>query len=322
MLIALKALLVSSLAFSASNDFMGDLMAPPGLTPGARARYEYRHYGNAGANGEDFGLKQSKFDLSAPLYVEDGYQWRAQASADYDDINTKARFSNGRGLPNRLWDVGAGISHSRTVQGDRTLGGNFSVSSPSDRPFGAGRDLGFSLNLTYKVPEENDAAWIFFLSMSNTRGFLNYIPLPGIAYTFKAGERTRLVLGIPFVMAFWRPVDPWIVTFLYFPVRTAELRIAYGSPRGLQPYALVSFRSRNFRIYDRTDKDERLFNDEGLLQAGLNLPVSRSLAFDLGGGVAFARRFFYAKKLTEQSSSPTIRVGNAAFGHLKATATF
>lgn len=322
MLLALKTFLFCSMAISASNDFMGDLMSPPGLTPGARARYEYRHYGIAGANGENFRLKQSKADFSAPLYVEDGYQWRAHASADYDDVQTKARFANGRILPNRLWDVGAGISHSRTVQGDRTVGGNFSVSSPSDRPFSAGRDLGFSMNLTYKVPAENEAAWIFFISMSNTRGFLNYVPLPGVAYSFRAGEKTRLVLGIPFLMLFWRPLDPWIVTFLYFPIRTAELRIAYGSPRGLQPYALASFRSRNFRIYGRSDKDERLFNDEGLLQAGLNLPVSRSLAFDLGGGNSFARRYFLAKKLTEQSSSPTIRVENAAFVHLKATATF
>ena len=322
MLLALKALFLSCLAFSASNDFMGDLMSPPGLTPGARARYEYRHYGNAGANGENFSLKQSKLDLSAPVISEENNHWRAHASADYDDIRTKAVFPSGRVMPSHLWDIGAGVSHARTVQGDRTLGGNFSLSSASDRPFGAARDMGFSLNVTYKIPEVNEAAWIFFLSMSNTRGFLNYVPLPGAAYAFKAGERTRLVLGIPFLMAIWKPTDLWTVTFLYFPIRTTELRVSYGSLRGLQPYALASFRSRNFRLKDRTDKDERLFNDEGLLQAGLNVPLSRSFAVDLGGGLAFARRYFLASKLTEQPSSPAIRVENAAFGHLKATATF
>jgi hypothetical protein len=322
MFLVLKALLFCALAFAAGNDFMGDLMSPPGMSRGPRARYEYRHYGNAGMNHESFELRQSKFDVSTPLVTEENSQWRAHASADYDSINTKALFPNGRQLPNRLWDIGAGLTHSRTVQGDRTLGGNFTVGSASDRPFGAGRDLGFSLNLTYKVPQENEAAWIFFVSMSNTRGFLNYLPLPGVAYAFKAGERTRLVLGIPFLMIFWRPLDPWIVTFMYFPIRTVELRVAYGSPRGLQPYALASFRSRNFRIYDRAEKEERLFNDEGLLQAGLNLPVQRWLAFDLGGGLSFERKYFLAKKLTHRGSSPLITAENAVFGHFKATASF
>lgn len=320
-LLALSAFVFCSLPAFA-NDFMGELMAPPGASQGVRVRNEFRQYGSAGANQESFELRQNRFDLSAPLAKTENGSWRARAFAEYDELKTRARFSDGRALPNQLWDAGAGFSHSRVVQGDRTAGGNFTVSSASDRPFGAGRDFGFSLNLTYKIPAENEAAWILFLSLSNTRGFLNYVPLPGAAYSFKAHERVRMVLGIPFALIFWRPTDLWTVTFSYFPIRTGELRLSYGSPRGPHPYVLASFKSRTFRLYERADKEERLFVDEGLFQAGFNLPVAGKVYAELGGGLAFARRFFLARKVTEHTNAPKIRAENAPFGHLKLMANF
>ncbi len=319
---ALLLFAVVSIPAFAANDFMGDLMSPPGLTPGVKTRYEYRHYGNAGANSENFQLGQSKFDISGPLANNGKSSWRAHAAADYDDVKTKARFHDGRQLPNRLWDVGGGFSLTRRLEGDRVTGGNFTLSSSGDQPFSAGRDFGFSLNFTYKVPAENEASWIYFLSMSNTRGFLNYIPLPGFAYSFKAGERTRMVLGIPFAMIFWRPGGAFSVSFFYLPIRTAELRIGWGNPRGFQLYSLASFRTRNFRLHNRTDKEERLFNDEGLFQAGVNLPVSRAVILDIGGGLSCARRYFLAKKATEHNTAPLLKVENAPFAHIKATAAF
>lgn len=320
MLFALSFLLSTLPAMA--NDFMGELMAPPGMRLGSRIQNEFRQYGNSGANRENFKLQQNKFEVSTPISQSETGNWRAKASADYDSIETNATFPNGRKMPNRLWDVGGGFSHNRPVQGDRTLGGNFSVGSASDRPFGAGRDLGFSLNLTYKVPAENEAAWIFFVSFSNTRGFLNYLPLPGFAYSFKANSQVRMVIGVPFALVFWRPTDLWMVSFMYFPIRTAELRLSYGSPRGPQPYVLASFKTRNFRLYDRADKEERLFVDEGLFQTGFNLPVVKGVVAELGGGLSFARRYFLATKVTDHAKAPLVKVENAPFGHIKLMAFF
>lgn len=320
MLLALSALFIALPAFA--NDFMGELMAPPGMKIGNTAKAELRHYGAAEANHESFRVQQSRLEISSPFAGEEGRGWRAKAFAEYDDIRTRAAFPNGRPVPNRLWDTGIGLSHHRALNADRLAGGNLTVSSASDRPFGAGRDLGFSLNLSYKVPAENEAAWLFFLSMSNTRGFLNYVPLPGFAYSFRAHARVRMVVGIPFALVFWRPADAWTVSFMYFPVRTAELRLSYGSPRGPQPFALASFKTRNFRLYGRSDKEERLFVDEGLFQAGISSPLSRNLAVELSGGLAFARRYFLAKKVTEHASSPLVKAENAPFGQLQLRAFF
>jgi hypothetical protein len=320
--VLLSYFLVPVFALAASNDFMADMLAPPGLRPNVKAKYEYRHYDDAGSNHQAFSLRQSKAEISVPIASDPNGNWRAQAGADYDELKTRASFPNNRSMPSRLWDLGAGISHSRSLQNGRGLGGNFSVSSPSDRPFSAGRDLAFSLNAMYRIPGENEAAWILFLSFANNRGFLNYVPLPGAAYSFKAGERTRLVLGVPFVMLFWRPVDPLAVSFFYLPIRTAEIRVTYGPPMGWQPYALASFRTRNFYLHGRADKEEQLFSEEGLFQGGLNVPVAKGWSLDLGGGLAFGRLYFLASKATDRDSAPRLRAENAPFAHLKASASF
>lgn len=303
-------------ALASSGEMFAEIFAPPGATQRTRARYEYRHYGE-----ESLTLRQSKGELSVPVSKGDGRSWRASASADYDDIATKERFPNGRQMPNRLWDVGAGVSHQRILEDGKAAGGTFTLNSPSDRPFGRGRDLGFNLNLNYKIPEENESAWILFVSLSNTRGFLNYIPMLGAAYAFKASEKLRMVVGLPFVIAFWMPSEVVTVAATYFPVRNAELRVGIGPRRGLSGYILTNFRSRSFRLSDRTDSDERLHNEEGLAQAGLNIPLlGPALTLETGGGWSFARRYYLASGFGGRKDAPRIMPGSVGFGFAKLVA--
>lgn len=302
---------------AAGGEMFAEIFAPPGLAQRTRVRAEYRHYGD-----ESVELRQVKTEASMPVVKTESGGWRAHAQADYDALSSTERFPNGRLLPNRLWDLGGGVSHSRALEEGRTVGGGLTVSSPSDRPFGRGRDYGFNLNLTYKVPAENESAWIFFLSASNTRGFLNYVPLPGAAYAFKAGDRLRLVLGIPFVLAFWMPSEVLTVTFTYFPLRNVELRLGVGARRGLSGYVLGNFRARNFRLHDRPNSDERLFTEEGLAQAGLNVPLlGPAVTLEAGGGYAFARRYFLAESMGDRKDAPSIRPGNTPFGFAKLNLT-
>ncbi len=283
-----------------------------------RVRYEYRHYG-----GEAIKLRQSKGGASIPVAKDENSSWKASAQADYDAIETTERFPNGRQMPNRLWDLGAGISYNRALEEGRALGVGFDVNSPSDRPFGNGRDVGFNLNATYKIPAEGENLWILFLSASTTRGFLNYVPLPGAAYVYKASDSLRLVIGLPFAFLLWTPAETLTVTFSYFPLRNAELRLGMGPRRGLNGYVMANFRARNFRLHGRTDKDERLFNEEGLAQAGVNIPLlGPAVMLEAGGGHAFARSYFLAQKANERGSAPAIKPGNASFGFAKLNLTF
>ncbi|MGZ3661177.1 MAG: hypothetical protein ACXVCK_13835 [Bdellovibrionota bacterium] len=321
-LLLFLGLTASSAAWAAGGDvdFFASLFAPSSAGP--RARLEERMYAKEYAADSPFGLAQTRFDASVPVWQSASDHWRASTFADYDAIESAAVFPNGRRMPNRLWDLGASVSDVRNLEDGRTAGGSIAVSSPADRPFAAGRDFGVNLNLNYKIPQPDGNAWILFLNVSNTRGFLNYVPLPGAAYFFQSGKKLRGLLGVPFAMLFWTPSESWTVTTFFFPLRTGELRVAYGSPRGPQPYALVSYRSRNYRLFDRTDPNERIYFDEGLAQAGVTVPFLKGLILDAGAGISFARRYYLATKPTGRGSAPGIAADNAPFANLKVSSFF
>ena len=319
--LACAAFLFSPSAFAAANDFYADLFVP-GMNMGTRAKLEQRNYGREFAAGRIFGLKQTRFDASIPVVKGEESSWRTTLFADYDAIESGASFSNGRVMPNQLWEPGAGISHTRNLPEGRSAGGSFSVSSPSDRPFSRARDYGFNLNLTYRLPQADGNAWILFLGVSNTRGFLPYVPMPGAAYFFKAGPKVRGLVGVPFGMIFWTPADLWTVTAFYFPIRVAELRVAYGSPRGIQPFAFVAYRGRNYRLFDRSNDKERLFMEEGVAQSGVSLPLYQGVLLELSGGWSFGRKYFLAEKITDRSGAPSIAPDNALFGSAKLSSFF
>lgn len=319
--LSLLILFSGSLASAASGEMFAELFAPPGAAQRGRAALEFRQYGES-----EVKLNQTKFDASLPLARNESGSWRTHAQVDYDAIETSGdstRFSNGRLMPNRLWDIGAGFSHARNLEDGKVAGGSLTIHSPSDRPFGRARDYGFNLNLSLKLPQENESAWILFLSASNTRGFLNYFPLPGAAYAFKANDRLRLVLGLPFVLALWTPADAVTVLFSYFPLRNAEARIGLGKRRGLSGYLLARFRTRNFRLHDRPSSEERLFQEDGLAQAGIQFPLlGPALSLETGAAYAFERRYYLAEKQTQRSSAPTLKPAPVAIGFAKLNAIF
>ncbi len=316
-ILSLLVFLCAAEAQAAANDFYADLFAP-GFKLGTRGRGEFRQYQRQGGTE----LRQTRFDLSVPLAQTELSTWRAQAHGDYDALDTNSVFPNLRRLPRGLWDAGVGISNTRELGEGRVLGGNVRVGSASDRPFRYGRDYGYAVDFTYKLPRANEAAWIFFLGWSNTRNFLNKIPLPGVAYFFKARENLRMVVGVPFLLAYWMPADAWTVSAFVLPIRTGEIKVAYGNPRGFQPYLLTKYGTQNFRLTERTNADEKLFFEEGVAQTGVNLPVYIRTFVDLYGGYSFERRYFLAEKATERNDAPRIRPENALFAGARLSASF
>lgn len=314
-------LLVAGSAHAAGGEFLGDLFTA-GLSPGPRARIEQRLYEKKQAAGRSFGLAQTRFDGSVPLNRDLGALWKASVFADYDSVESGAVFSSGRKMPTQLWDLGAGLSRSKKLDDGRTLSGSLAVSSPSDKPFSAGRDLGFNLNLSYQLPQSDGNMWILFLTVSNTRGFLSYVPLPGAAYYFKASAQLRGLVGVPFAMLFWTPSEKWNVTLFVLPLRTGELRVTYGIRGSIQPYALTSFRTRNYRLADRTVDKEKIFYEEGIAQVGVNIPFARGYGVDIGGGQSFARRYYLAERSFDRSSAPRINPDNALYAQVKVGSAF
>jgi hypothetical protein len=308
-------------AHAASSDFIGEFLNPGGRGE-TRMKAEERVYQSQYAAGSTYGLAQTRVEASAPLGGTPESSWRANAFAGYDAITSNAAFPNGRVMPNRLWDPGIGVSNARQLSNGNSVGASLAVNSPAVRPFYALRDTGFTLNAHYRLAQESGNAWIFFLNESNNRGFLNYVPIPGVAYYFHKGTELLGIVGLPFAMISWVPSEIFRVTAFAAVLRAAEAKATLGHRGSSQLYAAASFSTRNYRMNDRTDADERLFFEQALAEAGVIVPVAKSFNAELGGGQSFARRYFVAAKESDRSSSPQIRPDNALFAAARVQVSF
>lgn len=325
-MLIIKALLLSLIPVLAQanlNEVFADLLGRPPERGGWKASYEIRQYGAKPADGEKVSLRQHSVQAGFPLSSLIDRRWKLYLNGETDEIGSRARFPNGRPMPNQVWNLGSGVSYSRLTDSDRTVGGHLMLGSNSDRPFGALRDSTFESTLFYKIPEENEAAWVFFLNLSNNRGFLDYIPLPGAAYFFKPHPRLRMALGVPFILAFWSPFDGGVWSFTYYPVYSAQTKFSYFIFGPAHVFVQAKYHSKNYRLWDRADKKERFFYDEAVASGGFSMPLERNWMVEGSAGLSFERKFFLGEDSTDwKSGGQVIRPARAPFAALKLIATF
>jgi hypothetical protein len=65
-------------------------------------------------------------------------------------------------------------------------------------------------------------------------------------------------------------------------------------------------------MYDRVNKEDRLFYDQKKFFVGLKSPVSKELAVEIEMGHAFDRSFFVAENYEQNPSNP-LEIGNAFY---------
>jgi hypothetical protein len=315
--------LLPALAQANVNDIFAELFGRPDRG-GVKASYSLQQYETKGIkqSPDKISLRQHRGEASVPLSALSDKKWKLGFTANNDEIRSAARFPNGKPLPNSLWQAGASVSHLRMLANDRTLGASFFAGSYSDQPFGAARDLSFQGNLVYKIPGEDESAWLLFVNFSNTRGFLNYIPLPGAAYFFRAHPRLRLALGLPFVNVFWTPVDKLIVNLSYFPLYNAQAKVSYFFFGPAHAYVQAKYHSENYLLHDRRDKKERLFYEEALVNTGLMMPLERNILVDATIGYAFDRKYFLGKSSSARGDGQLRRPDHAPYASLKLVGSF
>lgn len=310
-------------AHASLQDFFAELFGRPDR-PVLRASYEIRQFETREVKqtNDKLSLRQHSFNGSVPLNRLSDKRWRLLTEAKLDEVGSSARFPDGRGVPDKLWNLNAGFSHLRQLSEDRTIGGTFEAGSASDQPFGAFRDTIFQANAIYKVPAEGDATWIFILNWSNNRSFANYLPLPGAAYFFRPTESVRLALGLPFFMAFWSPFDKAVVNLTYFPLNSGTFRFSYFVFGPAQAYAQVKYQTKNYYLAERTKKRERLFYEEAVAEAGFSMPLERNLSVDANAGLSFDRKYFFGEETTDKRNGLLIRPDKAPFASVRLIATF
>lgn len=305
------------------NEIFAELLGRPDRA-GLKASYEMRQYESTPmkAGGGKLGLRQHSAEASIPLSRLSDKKWKLLFSGDVDEIRTNARFPNGRPLPNTVANVGAGLSHIRMLEGDRIVGGSFLLGSSGDQPFAAARDFSFQANLVYKLPAENEAAWIFLLSFANNRGLFNYAPLPGFAYFFRASEKLRIAVGLPFFTLLWSPLEKTVFSLSYFPLYNTQAKLSYFLFGPAHVFAQLKYQSKNFFLSDRRNDKERMFAEEAVANVGFAMPLERNILVDASAGYSFDRKFFLGEKITEKKLGQVVRPKNAPYASVRLVTIF
>lgn len=209
--------------------------------------------------------------------------------------------------PQRLWSLGVGVNHARELENNRKFGIQFNVSSPSDKPFSGIQQTAFDLTSFYKIPESRFSDWWLFLSFSTNRAFLNFIPLPGFAYSFISEDRKFFgFVGLPFFMGTWNPAPRWRLQAFVLALWSQTFETSYGITDTFRIYAQYTHQQQHFLRAGRDSFRNRLFLDEMKAVLGVKTPLSSILSADLSLGHAFQRKLFESPSFFKRPSGTQV----------------
>lgn len=251
----------------------------------------------------DMGMSQHRARLLAPIVQNDRFEWAALGGVMALSTDTGAILPDTKqAFPDRLWDVEFGTAARRKLENGWIVGGDLTLASPSDRPFGSIHEMSVTADALLRVPWRDSLAWIFLLNYSNLREILPDVPLPGVALAYEPGPHFQLLAGMPLLVR-WAPTEDLELSASYVVLRTVRTRVSYRMLRRLSIYAGFDWDSQRFLRHDRDDADARLFYYEKRAGGGIRWDVTAGVYLDAGGGYAFDRFWFEGKKYSDRNNN-------------------
>jgi hypothetical protein len=280
-----------------------------------RADYRYTLYPEQPVEDQNtnFTMTEQRVSLFTPLYQDSNDEWAFAAQVLYQDIETRARFPEAGGvLPSELWDIRVGFSYRHKFENSWTGGVALSVGSASDEPFAAWDDMYIRFVSLLRVPSGERNSWIFTLIYATDEQiFGQTLPIPGIAYAWQPSDKFMALIGFPFSMIRYKPIETLSIDAEYYPFWTVRSRITWEIFRPLRAYAGYQWDSDHFYRADRDDKDDKIFYREMRLYGGIRFDL-RHIGFEVSGGWAFNRFYFEGEGYQDRNDN-RIDVGDGPF---------
>ena len=272
-----------------------EFMSPRFGTLKGRLEYSIDHDFSEGISGQPGEISLSDHRLRVPGFrlMDEDHELLMFGNLRVLDIDSSAILpSTGESFPDYFGDVEVGLAYKERISGSKIWGINATVGSPSNRPFASIHEIGLNSSVFLRLPAGEQDAWLFFLNYSNTRGFLEHIPLPGVAYIHRPGNDLWAAIGVPFTFVRYKPTDRWTLRGSYILLRTVHVQASYELAESLSVYGGFDWDSDVFFRHDRADNDDRLFYYEKSLSGGVRWNIREDLYVDFSGGYRFDRFFF------------------------------
>ena len=269
----------------------------------------------------DFRMTHYNAFLLVPIAQDQKNEWSLLGTFRGQDIRTDAVLPDtGQKFPDGLWDVRFGPSYRHRFENGWLGGGLVTLGSASDRLFNSMDETEIQATGYVRIPSGERNAWIFLLTYSSNREFLNNVPLPGFAYWYEPSDRYRLLIGFPFASFHYKPAKDLSFEISYFPVRSIRSRVSYRLFQPLQIYAAFDWRNEGYFRAERTDRWDRLFYYEKRVYAGARWNALRRVFLDLSGGYAFDKFYFEGRSYSDRDHN-RVDVPGGAFLALQAGLT-
>ncbi len=275
-----------------------------------------------GQPGRDFQTLENKVRITVPISQDDGHEWLLTGRLMAWNIRTQAVLpTTSEAFPGHLWDLGFGTAYRKRFDNGWIGGIAVDLGSAGDKPFFSKDETTLSVNLFTRIPHDGQNALMLFLNYNNNREFWAHVPIPGIGYVFQKDRRYRVAVGVPFLLAEFRPWRGLGLECAYFPVRTVHGGINYELVKDLKIYGNFDWGNDEFFRADRTDKDKRLFYYEKRLTTGVSYRFHRRFLLDLGGGYVFDRMYFEGKDYSDRDFN-RLDIQDGPFGRVRINLDF
>jgi hypothetical protein len=259
----------------------------------------------------NLGYVQQDLSLSFPLWQCSTDEWLASASLRSETFHTHAILPDtGQPFPEDLWNVRFGMTYRHLFENGWIAGGTVSVGSASDQPFHSINEMTAGINGFLRVPQGEHNAWLFTLSYSPVSE-LPY-PIPGVAFLWQPSEYFRANIGLPF-QVMWRPVEDLTLDVSYMLLTTFHARATYRLCRRVRIYGAYGVENEAYLLADRVDSNDRFFNVDQRLTAGVLFNLTPKAALDLSSGYIFDHHFFEGQNITSGNNFNRIDVGNEPY---------
>jgi hypothetical protein len=306
----LIVLLVAAPAGGQTDTAMGLLVSSEVGDQLVTADYDVDHYFEVDADqrGRDLGFTRHDLHLRVPISQDEHREWTFGLGFTALDLETDVEFPDSSFLwrrdvfPGELYDVQFDTTYRQRLTNDWIIGGQFAVSSPSDRPFASLEEMSFTFNASLRIPQGESDAWMLFLNYASNREFLPHIPIPGVGYQLDR-ERIRALIGVPVSTVHYEPWDWLHLDARYFVPRSIDAEVSVLPTDELRFHAGYHWTNDRYLRHDRRDDDDRLFLYEQNVSGGVEWKITGSISVDVHGGYAFNRFVFEGEEYSDRGQN-------------------
>ncbi|MHC4883844.1 MAG: hypothetical protein ACYTGH_02040 [Planctomycetota bacterium] len=266
------------------------------------------------AQNERFDLSIHNMGSAFPIMMRKHLKLVGSLDYKHLKIDTDARFPEmNRSVPGSLEDIQFALAGRTELANGWLIGGEFRIGSASDKLFNSEDELTFGGTFFMRMPSSGRNAWYFFLDADNRRDDLPV--LPGFGFMLADSEEAWALIGLPFMMAHYQPMERISVDLKYRLLRDLHLRTTVNLTESVDFFAAFDWNANRFNRADRDDESDQIQYIEKTLSAGLTYQFHDNFSLELVAGYSFDRSLFEAEDYGNRNDNE-IDIDGAAFGTL------